>query len=147
MKQALVPIRVEARWVLIEARLVREILGAQAWLPIPRARRELPGVIAWRGRAVPVVDLAVWFDARPLALREARARTLILDHDAALVALPIDAAREVMTVSNDALAPLHATDAPYATAELEVEGTPMPFVDLAALLDELGRSLDAGAGA
>ena len=57
MSVPLLPIRIESEWLLIHANLIQEILGAQPWLSIPHTRRELPGVVAWRGRAIPLVDL------------------------------------------------------------------------------------------
>lgn len=138
MKQSLLPIKLETRWALIEARLAREILGALVWLPIPKARRELPGVVAWRGRAVPLVDLGAWFGLPQLAPGEARARTVIVEHEGGLVALAVDAVREVRHVEAEALVPVQVSSTPYASAELDADETIMPLLNLRALLAELG---------
>lgn len=137
MKQSLIPIKVDARWVLLDAALVREIRGAEPWLPIPRARAELPGVMTWRGRAIPLVDLACWFGRHRLELREVRPRTLVVSHDAGVVGLPVDLVREVLTIRSDELVPAHGSRAPYSELELDSGGVLMPLVDLKALLNDL----------
>ena len=89
--RALVPARVGQTWILLDAEIIREILGAQPWLPIPGARAEMPGVIAWRGRAIPVVDLAAPFGVERLGAGEARPRTLIAGVADSIVAVPMKA--------------------------------------------------------
>ena len=44
MDAHVLPVQLDSSWYLIEAHHVREVLGAEPWLPIPRARAELPGV-------------------------------------------------------------------------------------------------------
>jgi chemotaxis signal transduction protein len=137
MTTHVLPIQLDTRWLLVETALVREVLGAEAWLPIPRARPELPGVIVWRGRAVPLVDVA-----RVLGLTSEgpqRARTLILAHDSGVAAVPIDAAREVRSVPDAELVAVHEQMLPYATRELDDEGNVMPLVDFVRLLADLHR--------
>ena len=102
MMRALVPAKIGPAWVLLEAEIIREILGAEVWLPIPGARAEMPGVIAWRGRAIPVVDLAAPFDFGHLSPGQARPRTLIAAVADSVVAVPVDAAREVHAFSTGA---------------------------------------------
>ncbi|MFZ5889540.1 MAG: chemotaxis protein CheW [Myxococcota bacterium] len=140
MKQSLIPVKVDARWVLLDATLVREIRGGEPWLPIPQARAELPGVMAWRGRAIPLVDLAYWFGRHRLELREVRPRTLVVAHDAGIVALPVDSVREVLTVTSNDLTPAHGSRAPYSQLELDLNGSLMPLVDLKAILNDLVES-------
>ena len=40
MMRALVPARIGQAWVLLDAEIIREILGAEVWLPIPGARAD-----------------------------------------------------------------------------------------------------------
>src|SRR6478752_7597471 len=105
--RALVPAKIGQAWVLIDAEIIREILETQVWLPIPGARAEMPGVIAWRGRAIPVVDLAAPFGSEAMTTGETRARTLIAAVAGSIVAVPVDAAREVHTVAEAALRPVN----------------------------------------
>lgn len=136
MTRHLMPIEIGAQWFLVEADPVREVLGAEPWLPIPRARAELPGVVVWRGRAVPLVDLG-----RVLGVEasgdDARARTLIVSHERGPAAFAVSRAREVRSIEDDRLRPIPARAVPYATRELDDDGTLMPVLDLAALLADL----------
>jgi two-component system chemotaxis response regulator CheV len=136
MMRALVPARIEDTWILLDAEIVREILGAEAWLPIPGARAEMPGVIAWRGRAVPVVDLAAPFGLPRLA-GSARPRTLIASVAESIVALPVDAAREVHAFSPMQLRPCNVTQLPYSAAETELEGRLVALIDLHRFVAEI----------
>lgn len=138
MSAHLLPILLESSWYLIEAERVREVLGAQPWLPIPCARAELPGVIVWRGRAVPLVDIARVLGVAGAANAQ-RARTLIVSHEQGMAALAIDAAREVKSVAQDRLLRMHDEVIPYATHELDEEGVVTPLIDLARLISELHR--------
>lgn len=138
MSAHLLPIMLESSWYLVETARVREVLGTQPWLPIPRARAELPGVIVWRGRAVPLVDIA-----RVLGVASGagahRARTLIVNHEQGVAALSIDAAREVKSVPEAQLLAMHDEIIPYATHELDEEGIVTPVIDLARLISDLHR--------
>ncbi len=137
MMRALVPAKIEDTWILLDAEIIREILGAEVWLPIPGARAEMPGVIAWRGRAVPVVDLAAPFGLSRLAGSSPRPRTLIASVAESIVALPVDAAREVHAFSPMQLRPCAVTQLPYAAAEAELEGRVVGFIDLQRFVAEI----------
>jgi chemotaxis signal transduction protein len=140
MSIALIPVRVETEWLLLEAALVQEILGAQSWLPMPHARRELPGVVAWRGRAVPLLDLAAVLGVGALAAQETRPRTLIAETVGGLLALPVDEVREVQSLSPGQVREAHAVERPFAPTEADLQGTVMPVLDLASLVATLSGS-------
>jgi chemotaxis signal transduction protein len=133
----LIPVRVETEWLLLEAALVREILGAQPWLPMPHAGRELPGVVAWRGRAVPLLDLAAVLAVGSLAAQVSRPRTLIAETERGFLALPVDEVREVQSLSSAQLRKAHAVERPFAPSEADLHGTVMPVFDLALLVASL----------
>jgi chemotaxis signal transduction protein len=137
MMRALVPARIGQAWVLLEAEIIREILGAEVWLPIPGARAEMPGVIAWRGRAIPVVDLAAPFGSERLATGESRARTLIASVADSIVAVPVDAAREVHAFAPSELKPVSITPLPYAAAEAELFERILAVIDLPRFVAEI----------
>lgn len=137
MMRALVPARIGQAWVLLDAEIIREILGAEVWLPIPGARAEMPGVIAWRGRAIPVVDLAAPFGVERLSTGETRARTLIASVAESIVAVPVDAAREVHGFSTTELKPVSVTTLPYAVAEAELFERVLAVVDLPRFVNEI----------
>jgi len=123
--------------VLLDAEIIREILGAEVWLPIPGARAEMPGVIAWRGRAIPVVDLAAPFGSERLSAGQARARTLIASVAESVVAVPVDAAREVHGFAAAQLKPVNVTHLPYAAAETELFERILAVIDLPRFVAEI----------
>ncbi len=137
MMRALVPAKIGQAWVLLDAELIREILGAEIWLPIPGARAEMPGVIAWRGRAIPVVDLAAPFGFGRLNSGETRARTLIATVAESIVAVPVDAAREVHAFTTTELKPVSVTTLPYALAEAELFERILAVIDLPRFVAEI----------
>jgi chemotaxis signal transduction protein len=135
--RALVPVRLGMTWVLLETEIIREILGAEAWLPVPGARAEMPGVIAWRGRAIPIVDLAAPFGLERLGTGETRRRTLITVVEGGIVAIPVDAAREVHAFSPNQLKPCNVTSLPYAVAEAELFESVLALIDLQRFVQEI----------
>lgn len=52
--RSFVPITIHATWVAVDMATVREIGGPLTWIALPTATPALPGVAAWRGRAVAV---------------------------------------------------------------------------------------------
>jgi chemotaxis signal transduction protein len=137
MMRALVPAKLGQAWVLLDAEIIREILGAEAWLPIPGARAEMPGVIAWRGRAIPVVDLAAPFGLERLNPGETRARTLIAAVAENIVAVPVETAREVHAFTTTELKPVSVSSLPYALAEAELFERILPVIDLPRFVSEI----------
>lgn len=135
--RSLLPARIGHAWVLLEAEIVREILGLEVWLPIPGARAEMPGVIAWRGRAIPIVDLAAPFGLERLEMGAGRPRTLIASVEESMVAVPVDAAREVHAFSTAELKPVSISSLPYALAEAELFERVLPLIDLRRFVDEI----------
>ena len=137
MSLSLLPVRIETEWLLLDAALIQEVLGAQSWLSIPHTRRELPGVLAWRGRAVPLVDLAAVFGLGCLAPTAPRARTLIATTERGLLAIPVDEAREVQALSEQQIREAHAVERPFAPTEADLQGIVMSVVDLPSLIASL----------
>jgi chemotaxis signal transduction protein len=143
------PARLDRTWVLIDAPAVLEVVGTVPWLRLPRAHSAIPGVIAWRARAVPIVDLSSFLPG--VAQGEPRGRTLIVRAAQSTIAVPVDAVTEVVQVPPDALRVPHAVRADVATAETDLQGQLMAVVDLSALVSRLygeeggGRSDDVRA--
>jgi chemotaxis signal transduction protein len=92
-------------------------------------------VIAWRARAVPVVDLSSFLPG--VEHGQPRSRTLIVRTAQSTVAVPVDAVTEVVHVPRDMLRVPHAVRAEVATAETELHGQLMAVVDLSALVGRL----------
>ena len=134
MTISVVPAKLHDVWFVVPASAVQEILGEQRWVPIAGAPSEMPGVIAWRGRAVAVVDLGPMSGGSALSVGEPRRRTVIVNVDDATLALPVEGVREVQELPDGAVRPAHLTRLRHATMEIELDGVPMPVVDLADLL-------------
>jgi chemotaxis signal transduction protein len=137
MTLSIVPAKLHDAWFVVRASAVQEILGEQRWVPIVGAPAEMPGVIAWRGRAVALVDLGPLGGGAALAAGEARRRTVIVSVEETTLALPVEGVREVQEVPDEAVRPAQLTRLRYSTLEVELDGVPMPLIDLADLLREL----------
>jgi chemotaxis signal transduction protein len=134
MTMSIVPAKLHDTWFVVPASAVQEILGEQRWVPIIGAPAEMPGVIAWRGRAVAVVDLGPLSGSAGLVAGESRRRTVIVRVDDAMLALPVEGVREVQEVPEAAVRPAELTQLRHAAMEVELDGIPMPLIDLADLL-------------
>lgn len=138
MALSFVPLQVHDFWLALPAQAVQEILGRRPWVPISGAAPELPGVLAWRGRAVAVLDLGRLVErGTPIAVGEGRHRTLVVQHDDCTLALPVDGVREVQEVPDERVRPAQATRQRFADREIDVDGTPLPLLDLGAILAAL----------
>jgi chemotaxis signal transduction protein len=138
MTVSILPLQVDGLWLALPALSVHEILGQRRWVSIAGAQPELPGVIAWRGRAVAVLDLGRLVEGgRPMKGTEGRRRTLVVQHAGAVLAVPVDDLREVREVFEDELHPAQQTRQRFAVRELELDGVPTPLLDPSALLSSL----------
>ncbi|MHB8877284.1 MAG: chemotaxis protein CheW [Myxococcaceae bacterium] len=137
MSQALLPLRLDGNWVAIDALLAREVLGRRPFVPIPGASAGLPGVIAWKGRAIAVVDLLAMDGGPAKPSGEPRERTVVVQVGETTFALPVDAVREVQVASEEQLHLPRATRVRFAEREVELDGTALPVLDLAAVVAAL----------
>jgi chemotaxis signal transduction protein len=138
MAVSLVPLQLREVWMALPAEVVQEILGERPWVAIAGAPAELPGVLSWRGRAIAVLDLGTLVkDGSPIATGQLRRRTLVVEHGGCTLAVPIDAVREVQEVSADRVRTAQVTQQRFADKEVEIDGIPMPVLDLAAVLQAI----------
>jgi chemotaxis signal transduction protein len=127
------PVQLSTVWVTVGATHLQEVRGAQTWVALPGAPPHLPGVVAWRGRAIAVLDLGGLLGiAPPVQPGDSRARMLIAQVDATAFAIPVDTVREVHTVTK--VEDNHATQLRLAQGQVEIGGQVMPVVDLALAL-------------
>jgi len=134
--RSLVPITIDTTWVAVDMATVREIGGPLTWIALPTASAALPGVAAWRGRAVAVADLAAVLGAgERLAAKTGRVRTLYVQHGASMLAVPVDTVREPLVVADGEIRPPRIRNEAFCTGEVEVEGHTTLVVDLGVLLD------------
>ncbi len=127
----LVPVRIGTSWLAFDAACVEQILGTCKWMVVPGAPPEMPGVIAWRGRAVALLDLSVALRVGgPLDERDRRSRALVARVGDSMVAMLVDEVREVHGVSPSDVRPPHAVARDSAVGEIEIAGSVMPVIDL-----------------
>jgi chemotaxis signal transduction protein len=131
-----VPITIHTTWVAVDMGTVREIGGPLTWIALPTASAALPGVAAWRGRAVAVADLAALLGAgERLASPTARVRTLYLQYGGSTLAVPVDAVREPLVIADEDLRRPRIRTEAFVVGEVDVEGHTTVVVDLGMLLD------------
>ena len=134
--RSLVPITIDTTWIAVDMAAVREIGGPLIWIALPTASASLPGVAAWRGRAIAVADLAAMLGAgQRLASPTGRIRTLYLQQGRSTFAVPVDTVREPLTLPDDEIRPPRARMDTFCTGELDVEGHTTLIIDLGVLLE------------
>src|SRR5882724_2875617 len=133
--RSFVPITIDATWIAIAMATVREIGGPLTWIALPTASPMLPGVSAWRGRAVAVADLAAVLGAgERLASPTGRIRTLYLQQGTSTLAVPVDAVREPLMIADDDIKPSRVRSDAFCLGEVNVEGHTTLIVDLGVLV-------------
>jgi chemotaxis signal transduction protein len=139
MREPVVTVRVQTFEVLVRAALVREVLGECVWTPLPGARSEIPGVTAWSGRAVALLDLAQLVPGlRRLGPADRRPRTAIVQAGSSIVAIPADEVSEVWRAAPDAFRSKELAEFPLARVELVQEERALPVFEPDLLLTALG---------
>jgi chemotaxis signal transduction protein len=137
---AFLPVEIDGVWIALDAATVREVLPSRAWVPIPGATREIPGVLSWRGRAIALVDLgSVLESGEPLAPGRTRSRVVTLEVGSFSIAIPVDAVREVQEVTDAAVVASRRTVQRFSPKEVDLNGSTMPVLDLPPMLDALVR--------
>jgi chemotaxis signal transduction protein len=141
----LLPVQVQSLSIAIDARHVHEIVSPEAAVLLPGARAAIPGVMAYRGRAIALFDFAALAEGLvPLASASKRARVLVLQIGANTLAAPVDAVREVREVTPESLSPPRLTAHPFSAAEVEIDGQVMPVFDITAFLASISATPGGG---
>src|SRR5215472_11977592 len=108
--RSFVPAKIDDSWVLLDALPVQEVLGTRRWVPVPHASSQIPGVLAWRGRAIAVFDLSTLLEGgSPLQPGALRPRTVIVESRSCALAMPVDMVHEVGEVTPTQIRPSHGT--------------------------------------
>jgi chemotaxis signal transduction protein len=141
---AVVPFLSRGLWLGAEAHLVAEILGASPVRRLAGAHEAVAGVIAWRGRAVSLVDVAELLGP-PLGMsrQSAPKRLIVAQEGPFLLAIAADAVREVQAVDLKAISPCDSKADSYMIAprRADLGGTSILLLDLAGI----GKTLMASA--
>jgi chemotaxis signal transduction protein len=131
-----IPAKIGSAWLVVDAGCVHEILGARSWVPIPHASRNVPGVLAWRGRAIALVDLARLVEGGE-ALRPGveRPRTLVVEARGCTLAMPVDAVHEVQELDPSKVRQSHVTRVRHSTTEIDLFGAVAAVVDVSSMIE------------
>lgn len=105
---AIMPMTLGEHRLAVEALSVLEILGPHEWVGIPNTPPFLPGALAWRGRAIAVLDLGPALGLPPLRAPSSRARNVVIQIRDDTLSLSVDRVLEVLRVENSAIRPIHA---------------------------------------
>ena len=133
--------RISDVWFALEAASVVEILGQQRWAPLPGAPPQMPGVVPWRGRAIATLDLGVLTGALPpMRPGEVHGRMVVLKEGPCTLALAADAVREITEVARARVRPPHVTADRFSRGEVDLHGTVMPILDMAAIVQSVARA-------
>ncbi|HEX6838206.1 MAG TPA: chemotaxis protein CheW [Polyangia bacterium] len=144
MSISLLPAQLTDAWVAFPADVVQEIVGQHPWIAIPSAPPEVPGVLAWRGRAIAVLDLGLMSGiSPPLKRGELRRRTMVLHVEGCTFAVSVDEVREVQQVAGGDVQPAEVTKVRYSAGEVVLDGTPMPLLDVLAMVRAVSVGGDA----
>ncbi len=148
--QHLIPFRFQKQWFALEADCVEQILGEQSWMLVPGAPPLFPGVIAWRGRATAILDLAqltrkAGDPPEKRAHDERPGRTLIVHSEGCTLGIPTDEVREALPREAALLRPPHVSSIPFGSSEFELLGTIAVVLNLPALIQHtLGTQSSRG---
>jgi chemotaxis signal transduction protein len=128
----------------LDARRVIEVIGKAPWVPIPGAPRHLPGVVAWKGRAIAVVDLGVMLGvSAALSPDEPPPRTVVAQTHAGTLALPVDSVREAEEVGEYRLEPVEISFERFVSGQVDIHGNSVSVLDLQAIVAALTNSAGA----
>ena len=124
------PLRVGGEPCAVPALAVLEVVGNRRFVAVPGAPAHLPGVVAWRGRAVAVVDLAVLLGKPPQVLASNTERTVMVKMSAGVVALPAQEVEGVSPIDPGGVRPARITRHRFAATEVELGERVLPLLDL-----------------
>ncbi len=88
----------------LDIRRVQSIVEYEEPTPVPRCPESVLGVINLRGRVIPIIDLATRLGREPF-VRGAGSRFLVVEGDAGVLGLAVDAAHEVTPIELDSIQP------------------------------------------
>jgi chemotaxis signal transduction protein len=134
--QHVVPIRIRQTWLALDALCVEQILGQSKWMRVPLAPRAWPGVMAWRGRAVAILDLGLYCESGDVPWDGSASRHVIARAHGCSLAIPVDEVRESRAVEEQTVRPSLVTRQRYSQREIELEGQILAVLDLEELVRE-----------
>jgi chemotaxis signal transduction protein len=130
---SVLPMRVAGEDCALPALAVEEILGTRRVVPIPGAPPHLPGVVAWRGRAVALLDLGVLLGKPRLVPDAPIERIVVIALADGSLALPAEWVEAVHIAAASSVHTARVTHHRFATVEVEVWRRVLPLLDLGLL--------------
>ncbi len=130
------PFELDGTWLAIEARFVREVVGTLPQIVVPNATPQLPALCAWRGRAIPVLDLSQILGI-PSEERRSKPRLLVIETGGSVVAIPVSQARAVEVVPKERLRPAHVISNQYCPTEIHQGSFAAGVVDVERIVDDM----------
>ncbi len=107
--EVVLPIEVGGWLLAVDALAVVEIFGVRPWIAIPRAPATIPGALAWRGRALALLDLGPALGLPGLTSGDTRLRNLVVRLRDDVVVLGADRVLEAWRPS-EPIRPSHAVE-------------------------------------
>lgn len=134
---AVLPLQVAGQWVAVEALRIIEILGARPWEQLAGAPRAVAGVIAWRGRAVSLVDPGRLIGQLWVTPDVTSHRFVVTQSGPNHLVLPADVVREVQRI--DQLGPAEPPWHRLASGTADLVGIHVPLINLARLVEAISE--------
>jgi chemotaxis signal transduction protein len=147
--RAIIPAMAGSAWFGLDALAVQEVLGERSWVRLPHASPCAPGVLAWRGRAVAVLDVSEFLrECEPLRVNVPRPRTLVVLAEACTFAIPVDSVRVVHEIGAPPPGPKEDGSGEPANLsdgvdESAIDAAALPVLDLVAIVERVLREAEA----
>ena len=130
---AMLPVGLDDHELLVDASLVREVLGEVAVIRVPQADLDVPGVFLWNGQAVPLLDLGHCLGLGSANSR-AKTRTIVGRVNGELVGFSVHELREILTVAETEFKPPRVHELPFSSAEVQRDSSVSTVLDLPKLV-------------
>lgn len=131
-----IPLRFGSTWLALAADSVAQILGQLRWMRLPAPPTGFPGVAAWRGRAMSVLDLSLLVAEPPLTPESPRARAIIAQVHGSYLAIPADEVQEAVPIEKSEIRASHVTNLQHSLGEVSLKERVIPILDLAQAVSE-----------
>jgi len=136
-------VQLDGRALLIDARVIQEVIGQCESVDVPHQSGELDGIFLWNGRAIPLVSLgnlaSSGSEQASLSSHSARKRkrTLIFHAAGEWAGLAVDDASEIVELTQAQLLPVRHNPGPFATHEVDDGETIRSVIDLHAVVSRI----------
>lgn len=135
----------------LSIKYVTEIIGIQSITPVPETPDFLKGIINLRGKVIPLVDVRLKFGKQEIPYNE-RTCIIVVEVENLLVGLIVDMVDDVLTITDDKIAPPPVGTGGYDNKYIEgigqTDGTVILLLDAEQILksDEIVMMENMAAG-